>query len=760
VFSRILFYLVLFVSRRPKWVIFGLLVVLIVLPFAWIIGAKVYQYSDRSPDRGAIAIKDGAFRESFQLPEYLDQGWDAPASLWFYNTTQGSALLPYDFFLALEQPDKIDDKDKVECKKGGEKAAWFRCDINMDRFRYLPQTRTWFNPDALPVGFVKKTYQGKDYVGLTCAACHTGQVNFKGRALRIDGGPAMADMVGFLTDLTKAMEQTRRKADKENPQLQRFVKRVIALNNDYGNAAEVENDLNKWTDVRHLYDIVNRSTYNLTKVEYGYARLDAFGRIYNRVLQHAINRQQIAEVLRSVIDSKEGATHRLLSDAEVETVLRDVGEPDNIILSEAEFWKILANLQSDAPGFPKLNLRQMLLVRDGIFNPPNAPVSYPFLWDITHSDYVQWNGLANNATLGPLGRNTGEVIGVFAILDWHQARGLGAWFRKYSLPALLSGQSNKRTVVNFKSSVDLFNLQRLESQLLSLKSPQWPFCRNASTKEYYLPTGPKDEPVDQRPCNTGDKRIDEDMRDRGRLIYAKKCQGCHVVIDREAWDRIIVGKLLATDSKQSTDDAMASNSVNYKGKAGNFKDIYQDVGVGTVIVGEDAPAVQILTAATRGVVATPDADKWLPRRLVEWIYTLFMAVSDNPIKASMKAGDYNPDTTANPYNSLKAYRARSLNGIWATAPYLHNGSVPSLYDLLLPENQKSEKCPASRPKTFMVGAREFDPKKVGFRSEKYEGYDGFEFKTDIRGNKNKGHEYGACMSEQDRWDLIEYLKSL
>ena len=133
--------------------------------------------------------------------------------------------------------------------------------------------------------------------------------------------------------------------------------------------------------------------------------------------------------------------------------------------------------------------------------------------------------------------------------------------------------------------------------------------------------------------------------------------------------------------------------------------------------------------------------------------------TDNDIKASIKSGNYDPDTTANPFNSLLSYKARSLNGIWATAPFLHNGSVPTLYDLLLPvkckEGTGDGKC---RPDSFVVGAREFDPVKVGFRSE---GYGGFKFNTALRGNRNTGHEYGACgMSDADRWDLIEYLKSL
>src|SRR5690606_24698234 len=96
---------------------------------------------------------------------------------------------------------------------------------------------------------------------------------------------------------------------------------------------------------------------------------------------------------------------------------------------------------------------------------------------------------------------------------------------------------------------------------------------------------------------------------------------------------------------------------------------------------------------------------------------------DNEIKASVKSGNYLADTTAAPYQSLLSYKARSLNGIWATAPYLHNGSVPSLYDLLLPKKRPGDPEEGEyRPDEFMVGSREFDPVKVGFRTQGYEGF--------------------------------------
>jgi hypothetical protein len=96
----------------------------------------------------------------------------------------------------------------------------------------------------------------------------------------------------------------------------------------------------------------------------------------------------------------------------------------------------------------------------------------------------------------------------------------------------------------------------------------------------------------------------------------------------------------------------------------------------------------------------------------------------------------------------KVYRARPLDGIWATGPFLHNGSVPSLAQLLLPAR--------SRVAKFHVGSREFIPSEIGFECRTGP----FEFDTSIRGNSNSGHEYGTALPEQDREALLEYLKSL
>ncbi len=740
----------IFEARKRKFIFRAIVLIAIAMAIALAIG-KTYQHWDDDPDRGAVGIDQGAFGENYSTPIYLDQGWSASDSLWFYNTTQGSGLMPYDFFLALEQADTEQP---------------FRSNNLIDKYRYLPQKPTFFNPDGLPVGFVKETYQGHDYIGYSCAACHTAQVNYKSHAMRIDGGPAMADMVGFLTNLQKSLQAAQQDPQKH----QRFVSKVLALNNDYSTSQQVEADLKKWSDTIALYNNINHS-----RVNYGYGRLDAFGRIYNRVLEHVINRDQVRLVLNITNDA---TGKSLLNDAQIDKVLDGISET---IIGDAQFALIIARLTSTDAGYPGLGVKDMQRIKQQIFNEPNAPVSYPFLWDITHSDYVQWNGLAGNAGVGPLGRNTGEVIGVFGILDW-KAKDPG-----FSLSAWLTGQTKKSKVIDFKSSIDLTNLSRLESHLKSLTSPVWPTLSTCHRDPFQGCDKDQQENPEQKHAQEVFAQYDEWKVDpvkakAGRAVFAEYCQGCHEVIDRTDWDRIVVAKMSA-QVHIGTDPAMVHNSVTYTGYSGNFFNTYLPTDVGpassNVVVQNRAPVVQVLTAATKGVVATPDADKNVIRRGLDWLYVVTKSFFDNEIKASLKAGDYIPDTTANPYSSLVAYKARSLNGIWATAPYLHNGSVPTLYDLLLPAKQAGDPEEGEyRPANFVLGSREFDPVKVGLRSQGYDGaqFDtGFNYKCKIPqqdgrcwGNLNSGHEYGTIhdkrgvepMSAEERMALVEYIKTL
>ncbi|MDJ0578509.1 c-type cytochrome [Crocosphaera sp.] len=99
------------------------------------------------------------------------------------------------------------------------------------------------------------------------------------------------------------------------------------------------------------------------------------------------------------------------------------------------------------------------------------------------------------------------------------------------------------------------------------------------------------------------------------------------------------------------------------------------------------------------------------------------------------------------------YIAVSLDGIWLRAPYLHNGSVPYLRDLL--------EVPEKRTKVFYRGYDVYNPDKVGFVSEGTTAEtEGFKYDTTLDGNSNKGHLYGTELSSEEKQALVEYLKTL
>jgi hypothetical protein len=648
--------------------------------------------------RGAAFVARDVFGDSLNEVKYLKQNWRPADSLWFYNTTQGSDLLPYDFFMVLERRNSQD---------------LFRSNENMNAYRYLPQKPTFSNPDALPVGFVKDTYQDKAYVGLTCAACHTGQVNYNKVGYRIDGGPSGADMKLFVEQLGDALRAT----SQDTAVRARFVKNVRALGT-YRDDKTIVDDLGRYTQRISMYAIVNDSD-----TPYGFFRLDAFGRIYNRVLEHLLNGSTFARVLSEMV------TDGQITQAQMEAICLCKDEALPNVLSDDERDHLVARVAAS------LSDDEQHKLRDRLFNRANAPVSYPFLWDTPHHDYVQWNGLAANAALGPVGRNSGEAIGVFGTLDWSQGR-------FFSLSSIVSGQGFKARHISFKSSVNVRNLSRIERHLTSLESPKWP--------DAFPP-------------------LDNDRIKRGRVLFAGYCGSCHAEIVRDDPARRIVAHLSRLEDI-GTDRAMANNGVNYSGFSGIIRNQYVNAGPGDLLIDQQAPVAALLTKATLSVVATPDPDKNLLARGFDWLYDIAGSLFYNEIKPSLKNGNYDPDTTDDPYASLRAYKGRALNGIWATAPYLHNGSVPTLYHLLLPRKQEGDPDEGEyRPKEFVVGSREFLPGEVGL---KYRDYNGFIFNTELPGNSNTGHEYGTraltaengeprpALTREQRLDLIEYLKSL
>lgn len=222
---------------------------------------------------------------------YLEQGWNEAQRREFYHLSQGSQLLPYDWFLALEQPDS---------------EALFRDDGHLASLGYLPTAADpEHNPDGLPVGFSRDhnptlpavarrsrtalldPQQAADYpdhdtwLGFTCAACHTAELRVGETRLRIDGGMALIDHESFMERLALALRAT----DDDETRFARFAIRVLGSDPEAG--AEAVNRLRRQVkaQARYLDYLVERDR---GEHPYGIGRLDAFGAILNQVSATAL----------------------------------------------------------------------------------------------------------------------------------------------------------------------------------------------------------------------------------------------------------------------------------------------------------------------------------------------------------------------------------------------------------------------------------------------------------------------------------------
>ncbi|MCV6636193.1 di-heme-cytochrome C peroxidase [Candidatus Albibeggiatoa sp. nov. NOAA] len=287
----------------------------------------------------------------------------------------------------------------------------------------------------------------------------------------------------------------------------------------------------------------------------------------------------------------------------------------------------------------------------------------------------------------------------------------------------------------FQSSLDVENLYHFEKLIggdkpfEGLRAPVWP-------EKYF-------------------GKIDKDKAKKGEALYNKKCVRCHLppvdsdeICESQYWTEpndwglrfiklpMVNVNLIGTDPEVATDWAK------------RFIDTKQ-LGLG-VVKGEDG----------------------LPFTVEQAVNLKYDALG----LTQEQRDEYN----GNRKNLVRAplcYKARPLDGVWATPPFLHNGSVPNLYQLLSPVAERDTK--------FYVGTREFDPKYVGYKTDPV--WNGFELDTSHVGNSNAGHEFrtitaeeellwprdeqgnlkypyagvlGTKLQEHERWAIIEYLKTL
>jgi hypothetical protein len=149
----------------------------------------------------------------------------------------------------------------------------------------------------------------------------------------------------------------------------------------------------------------------------------------------------------------------------------------------------------------------------------------------------------------------------------------------------------------------------------------------------------------------------------------------------------------------------------------------------------------------------PESDKRLysvaevgtdPRRAE--MFTEKQAEGFNKFLAELEADGYEPPKEYG-VRSTGKYWAATLAGVWARSPYLHNGSVRTMQELLT--------TPGQRARNFHRGSQEFDPSQMGYTDA-----GAYEFDTTTEGNSNSGHDYGTKLTAEQKRELMEFLKTL
>lgn len=680
--------------------------------------------------------------------ELVGQGWSPDESTWFHHASQGTMTLPipYRWFMALEQP------KSSPWRLGLGREGLFSELAYLRRFGFIaPLARGTSGaqgareaqdaPEHLPIGFATTPslyFEGMGQtataIGFTCAACHTGHIVAGDTEYIIDGGPAVTDLEALTQVLGAALGQTALSSDVPflGGRFARFAERVLGDSAATNNAATRQQLKQQLAATLGLLAKQQDTIY----VTEGFGRLDALNRIGNQVFAVDMKR----EINRVGID---------------------------------------------------------------------APVNYPHLWTSSWFDWVQYDG----SIMQPLARNTGEALGVSAYLNLTAPTARetvqetdSAWSasaiaaRMIETTAMVPATSNAvpsvpgangkggaptaaelaRPVASplqygqrFASSVPIENLYQTElllggvnplpkREFTGLKGPGWPSALG---------------------------KIDGTKAGAGKQLYAQLCAGCHLpeLGSPEIWSHMSPIEYRKDGETRSTTGSYLRLSIIPLNEIGTDP---RQAGVLSQRV-VDTTSLGLETSICVVTPANPDQ----ATREGGWLG--FVTVSDSPalgFAAALGAviqetndqwldQHYIPEAWRATYggerpNCLQAgagYRARPLNGVWATAPFLHNGSVPTLEDLLAPV--------AERPRYVQLGNPAFDAKRVGLaqegrvarlNSEHAESapdyIDGF-FILDTRkeGNWNTGHEFsngkrpgviGPALEPAQRAALVEYLKTL
>lgn len=340
--------------------------------------------------------------------------------------------------------------------------------------------------------------------------------------------------------------------------------------------------------------------------------------------------------------------------------------------------------------------------------PANAPVRYPFLWNAPKQDRTQWPGFAKNGDrLFAMARNLGQVYGVFGVFAPQK-----------------SGDHVDFLVNN---STDWSGLERIETLVGKIGWPRWPWSLNT-------PLAAEGEKIFGRGWEQGGCAE----------CHGKRPGAFRFIPPSSTWATPLCD--VGTDTRQYGILHRQVQSGVLEGAAPPFGQPF----------GKNADTFGLLSAAVIGSIAQ--------KRLGLTIYRY----GQTPAPAAAKAGKSGvsplsqllslyappPAQACGKAGGTFKYESRVLHGIWATAPYLHNGSVPTLDDLLKPAKD--------RPKAFRLGNR-YDTELVGLARDQGSGARERDTKGcgDLDSGESRcGHEYGTSLSDAEKRALLEYLKSI
>jgi len=343
----------------------------------------------------------------------------------------------------------------------------------------------------------------------------------------------------------------------------------------------------------------------------------------------------------------------------------------------------------------------------------DAPVRYPFVWNAPKQDRTQWPGFADNGdNLLGLARNLGEVYGVFA--RFHP--------RHQPIPFVL-------TKTNFlgDNSANFDGLSRLENLIEAIPAPKYPWSVDVA-----LAT--KGKAVFDLPVARGGCAACHDQRP-GKKRFLNKSTWATPVQD------------VGTDSREYTILDRTAQAGSLTGARMPFGATVQPTDKQFTMLGVSVIG-SILQRALQ-FPKGPDVQAFLKGNTVP---TKDLSTRLKGAYRKKQDTEANPDCnkTTKPY----CYESRVLYGIWAAAPYLHNGSVPTLADLLAPVDQ--------RPASFALG-RIYDPSRVGLAAVQ-PGSPFTRTTTDCTkrgsGESRCGHTFGTKLSDPQKEALLEYLKTL